>query len=208
MYAELSRMIANLIKQGVVAEVDAAAGVVRVRHGELLTDWLGYFVPAAGGVSVHRPPSVGENCIVLSPSGEPANGLVLCGIKSSAHQQPSGSADETVVRFPDGARAEYNHAAGRLKLSGVKTVDVQAEISLTIDCPQNTVKGKLTVQGLFTYQSGMSGSNGAGGKTEIEGDFIHKGILTNEGSISSNGVILDTHTHPGDSGGTTGEPKK
>ena len=53
MYAELSRMIANLIKQGVVAEVNASAGVVRVRHGELLTDWLGYFVPAAGGVSVH-----------------------------------------------------------------------------------------------------------------------------------------------------------
>ena len=50
MYAELSRMIANLIKQGVVAEVNASAGLVRVRHGELLTDWLGYFVPAAGGV--------------------------------------------------------------------------------------------------------------------------------------------------------------
>lgn len=208
MYSELSRMIANLIKQGVVAEVDAVQGLVRVRHGELLTDWLGYFVPAAGGVSVHRPPSVGENCIVLSPSGEPANGIVLCGIKSALHPQPAGSANETVIQFPDGAKALYNHTAGALKLSGVKTVDVQAETSLTIDCPQNTVKGMLTVQGLFTYQSGMSGSNGAGGKTEIEGDFTHKGTLTNEGSISSNGVILDTHIHPGDSGGITGEPKK
>lgn len=208
MYAELSRMIANLIKQGVVAEVNASAGLVRVRHGELLTDWLGYFVPAAGGVSVHRPPSVGENCIVLSPSGEPANGLVLCGVKSSVHQQPSGSADETVVRFPDGARAEYNHAAGRLKLSGVKTVEVQAATSLTIDCPANTVKGALTVEGLFTYQSGLSGDNGETGTTVIRGSFVHEGSFVNTGSMSSNGVVVDTHVHPGDSGGTTGEPKK
>lgn len=208
MYAELSRMIANMIKQGVIAEVNPSEGLARVRHGEILTDWLDYFVPAAGGVSVHRPPSVGENCIVLSPSGEPANGLVLCGIKSSAHPRPSDSGDETVVSFPDGARAEYDHAAGRLKLSGVKTVEVQAAESLTIDCPENTVTGTLTVQGSFTYQSGMSGSNGKGGATTIEGDLTHKGSLTNTGTISSNGVLLDTHVHTGDSGGMTGEPKK
>ena len=62
--AEISRLIENLIKVGEVAETDPAAGLVRVKIGELRTDWRPYFVPAAGGASVHRPPSAGEICIV------------------------------------------------------------------------------------------------------------------------------------------------
>lgn len=56
MTAELNRKIANIIKQGVIAESDPARALVRVQHGELTSDWLPYFVPFAGGVSVHRPP--------------------------------------------------------------------------------------------------------------------------------------------------------
>ena len=64
--ASHNRLIANLLKQGNIAQADAARGLVRVQHGDLLTDWLPYFVPFAGGVSVHRVPSVGENCLVLA----------------------------------------------------------------------------------------------------------------------------------------------
>ena len=80
---EAMRLIANLIKEGVIEAVDPK-GFVRVRHGGILSDWLGYFVPAAGGVSVHRPPSIGERCIMLSLSGETANAVVLCGLASAA----------------------------------------------------------------------------------------------------------------------------
>lgn len=202
MSAEDQRKTANLIKQGNIAESDPA-GCVRVRIGELLTDWLPYFVPFAGGVSVHRPPSVGENCLVLSPSGETAAGLVLCGLMSDQFPQPSNSADETVIRFPDGASIRYNHAAGSLDASGIKTITVQAAQSLLIDCPQSTFTGAVTVGGLLTYQAGMAGSNGAGGSTTINGNITHSG-----GTLSSNGVVLDTHTHQGvtPGGGNTGEP--
>nr|DAK38748.1 MAG TPA: baseplate assembly protein V [Caudoviricetes sp.] len=204
MSAEDQRKTANLIKQGNIAESDPA-GRVRVRIGNLLTDWLPYFVPFAGGVSVHRPPSVGENCLVLSPSGETAAGLVLCGLMSDQFPQPSNSADETVIRFPDGASIRYNHAAGSLDASGIKTITVQAAQSLLIDCPQSSFTGALTVDGLFTYQAGMAGSNGQGGSTTINGDIRHGG-----GTLSSNGVVLDTHTHQGvtPGGGNTGEPVK
>lgn len=213
MYSELNRKIANLIKQGTVAEVDVAKGRVRVKHGELVSEWLPYFVPAAGGVSVHRPPSVGENCIILSPSGETAAGMVLCGMASQAHSQPSYSADETVVKFPDGAVAKYNHASSAMQITGIKTGQVVAAQSITLDTPDVVCTGNLTVnkkttsQGLLTYQSGMSGANGNGGQTVIDGDFEHHGSFDNTGSIRSNGIVLDTHTHPGDSGGTTGAPK-
>ena len=156
-------------------------------------------------MSVHRPPSVGENCLVLSPSGETANGLVLCGLMSDQFPQPSNSADETVIRFPDGASIRYNHASGSLDASGIKTITVQAAQSLLIDCPQSSFTGALTVDGLFTYQAGMAGSNGQGGSTTINGDIRHGG-----GTLSSNGVVLDAHTHKGvtPGGGHTGEPVK
>ena len=206
MNADINRMIANLIKQGTVAECNPAQGVVRVQHGELLSDWLPYFVPAAGGVSVHRPPSVGENCIILSPSGETANGMVLCGMASTKYPAPAQSADVTVMHFPDGAQFEYNHASGSLNISGIKTAQIQAANSLTVDCPASTFTGAVTVQGVFTYQAGMAGSNGAGGSTVISGDFTHQGNLNNTGSITSNGVALSTHTHSETNGSRTGAP--
>ena len=201
MTTEILRLIENLIKQGTVADCNPAAGRVRVRHGGLTTDWLPYFVPASGGVSVHRPPSVGENCLVLSPSGEPANGIVLCGLASSQHQQPGSSADDTIIRFPDGATAQYNHAAGHLDLSGIKTVAVQADTSLTVDCPANTFTGAVTVQGPLTYLAGLTGGNSTGGSAAvIRGDITHE-----DGKLSSNGIVLHTHTHP-ENGNRTSAP--
>lgn len=189
-----NRQIANLIKQGNIAQVNPSDCLVRVSHGDLLTDWLPYFVPFAGGVSVHRPPSVGENCIVLSPSGETANGVVLCGMASKQFPSPSNSADETVVTFPDGAKMEYSHVSGSLKISGVKSV--------IIDSPQSEFTGAVTVKGLLTYEAGLSGSNSGGGAAAaISGSLTHEG-----GELSSNGVVLHAHTHPETNGSKTGTP--
>lgn len=224
--AQYHRMIANLIKQGNIAQTDPAQGLVRVRSGDLTSDWLPYFVPAAGGVSVHRPPSVGENCIILSPSGEPANGLVLCGLASTQHPQPDTTADKTVLKMPDGAVFEYDHAQGSLKISGIKTAEIQAADSLDVDTkavrirasesltvtsPQSTFEGALTVQMLLTYLGGMIGAAGAGGGTAISGSITHTGgdYTHSGGSLSSNGIVLDTHTHGGvtPGGGDTGAPQ-
>ncbi|WP_373745984.1 phage baseplate assembly protein V [Neisseria dentiae] len=202
-----ARQIENLIKFANVAEADPAQNRVRMTHGALVTDWLPYFVPAAGGVSVWRLPSVGEAGMIFSPSGEIENGMVLLGMASSAFPAPSANPSETVVKFPDGARIEYNHETGALKAAGIKTAHVSAGASVTIESPQTTITGKLNVQGLLTYSGGMSGGGGAG--TNITGSLNHIGDLTNSGSLSSNGVELSGHTHPDTtSGGNTGAPNK
>lgn len=201
--ASHNRLIANLLKQGNIAQADAARGLVRVQHGDLLTDWLPYFVPFAGGVSVHRVPSVGENCLVLAPSGEIANGLVLCGLASNQHPQPSTSPDETVIRFPDNAQFSYNHNSGSLKISGTKTIQIEAAESIEFDTPKATFTGEVIVQNLFTFLAGLAGSNSQGGAAAtITGNVNHT-----QGNLTSNGITLHTHTHQGDSGGTTGSPQ-
>lgn len=206
--AEILRRLENLIKRGEIAEVNPAQGLVRVAIGRLRTEWLPYFVPAAGGVSVHRPPSVGEICIVLSPSGETAAGMVLCGLAGNAYPSPSGSAGETVTLYPDGAIVKYKHDSSAMEITGIKTGYVQAAEKITIDCPQTTTKGALTVEGLFTYMAGMVGAGGgAGGSgTRITGPIEHVGEYTNTGSVVSNGVNLSEHDHDDlTSGGKTGK---
>ncbi|MFV2029817.1 phage baseplate assembly protein V [Neisseria sp. S1] len=205
--AEITRIIENLIKRGVVHSVNPAAGSVRVQIGKLITDDLPYFVSAAGGVSCHRPPSVGESCLVLSPSGETAAGLVLCGLPSAQYPAPSVEESETVTKYPDGACVKYNHQSGKMEISGIKTAEITSGESIKFNCPVVEFTNAVVVGGLLSYQGGMSGTGGAG--TIITGPITHEGDFINKGSVASNGVNLSSHTHNGVQAGgdNTGGPQ-
>jgi phage baseplate assembly protein V len=206
--ADLERRLDNLIRLGTVAEVDHAHALCRVQTGGILTAWLPWVPLRAGNTRTWCPPTVGEQVIVLSPSGEPGAGVVLPAVYTGAHDQPSNSPDDHVTLYPDGARIAYNHATHALTVTGIDTATVQASTHVTVDCPESTItgnvliKGTLTVQDLLTYQNGLRGSGGSGNGNTITGPITHQG-----GNLSSNDIVLHTHTHPGDSGGTTGGPQ-
>ncbi|MCL6262178.1 phage baseplate assembly protein V [Craterilacuibacter sp. RT1T] len=212
---EIIRRIENLIRLGAIAEVDAGAARVRVTSGGIETDWLPWIHARAGTTTDWDPPSVGEQVIIFSPSGDTAVGIVMTGLNTHAAPAPSASLGECVRTYPDGARIAYRHETGSLSASGIKTATVQASEKCTVDCPASEftgdvqVMGALTANGLFTYKSGMNGKGGSAraGGTVISGPIRHEGEFTNSGGLSSNGVSLPSHTHPGDSGGTTGTPK-
>lgn len=195
MYAELNRLVANMIKKGEVAEVKP--GFVRVNTGGLVTDWLEYFVPAAGLVAGHRMPSIGEKCMIFSPSGDPAAGAVLTGLATNNLPSPSTDENITMTKYPDGAISAYNHATGALEFTGHKTTVLKSATSVLIESPETTVKGALTVTGPFVYQGGMTGSGGdGGGATSIRGSFKMVGSFTQAGGkMTSNGIVVDEHDH-------------
>ncbi len=205
--AELNRKIENMVRHGVVEDVKPSLCTVRLSE-TLVTDWLQYQVPAAGGVSVHRMPSRGEACTVLSPSGNLEAGRVVFGFASNQYPEPSQAANETVIKFPDGAVIIYDHAASHLDISGIATANITASGSTLISCPDNTVDGNLNVTGLTTCSGGLSVSGGQGSTAVFTGDIDHNGTFKNTGRLESNGVILDTHTHGGvmAGGANTGKP--
>lgn len=75
----------------------------------------------------------------------------------------------------------------------VPEVEIKARSSVTMDTPLVTVKGIIV----------QTGENG-GGASSFKGGFTNTG-----GSITSNGITLESHTHTGvQSGGdSTGEPQ-
>lgn len=231
---ELSRRLENILRIGTIHAVDHAAVKVRVKTGELITQWLPWIEQRAGQTTTWNPPTIGEQAIVFSPSGEPAGGIVLVGIDSTAVQPPSHSPDDHVTRYPDGTLVRYDHAAGimealfpdggeirynhpssHLEAIGVDTVLAEAATSITLDTPLVHITGQCIVEDLLSYQNGLSGLGGTNG-SHITGNIRHENGSHEQvnvdqtgsgGQITSNGKRLDTHVHPDlTSGGMTGSP--
>jgi phage baseplate assembly protein V len=185
--ADLARRLESMIRTGTIAEVQLKPPRVRVSSGKLTTNWLPWITLRAGGTRDWDPPTGNEQCLIFSPSGDPAAGLVLVGLNSDEFPSPSSNADECLRLYPDGARILYNHASGALEVSGVKTASIVASQKCIVDCPENEITGNLLVKGKLTLKGGAD---------------IVGAVKQVDGPLSSNGIVLNTHTHPG-----TGAPQ-
>lgn len=199
--AHLSRLIENVLRIGTITEVDHAGAMCRVATGSIITNWLPWFAHRAGETRTWDPPTLGEQVMVFSPSGELAGGIVFTGIYSGVNPAPSNIPDTHVTEYPDGARIAYNHATGALTAIGIQTATVQAAVSITLDTPRTHVTGELEVDGLLTYKSGMQGTGGDGASAVIDGS------VSVTGDVVARGISLRDHIHDEHDGGTTGAPK-
>lgn len=94
MTAEIMRLLANIIRTGVIFAVDETTWRVRVRSGELETDWLRWNTPRAGAFSVWLPPAVGEQVMIACINGDPVTASVIGSLWSSEHPAPGSSLKE------------------------------------------------------------------------------------------------------------------
>ncbi len=197
---ELARLLQNLIRLGRIFDIDHDARCVRVRSGNIETDWRQWREQRAGETKTWDPPTIGEQVILLSPGGDLSGAIIVGSVDSDDNPPPSTSPVETVRLFPDGATFKYDHAAGALTVTGIQTmrmeaadsITLQAGSSITLDAPDTTSTGTHTIKGLLTYLAGLAGYNGESGTTSITGDITHT-----TGNLSSNGVVLHLHVHSG-----------
>jgi len=179
---DLARNLSNLIRLGTVAEVDLLRGVCRVQSGELLSGFLPWLVPAAGALIVWAAPTVGEQVLVLSESGETMGGVVLRGLYSDAFSAPSSSADVTLVQFGDGAQVRYDSATHQL----LATLPAGGRAEVTADGGV-TIHGPLTVNGETTIN----------GKTTVNADAHVTGTATADTDVLGGGISLKNHKTTG-----------
>lgn len=193
---ELYRLLSNLLRQGVVTEVDLDNDCCRVQSGELVTDWIRWLVQRAGESRSHWAPTVGEQVLIGAIGGELTTGFVLGSLYSNDNPAPSHSANALNHTFSDGAVIEYEPENGTLKAVGIKKAVIEAsdEISATtkkvickasveikLDTPNVICTNNLTTATLNVEKGG-----------EMTGNITHK-----NGTFSSNGVVIDDHNHGG-----------
>lgn len=75
--AEHERRIEGMIHTGIIVGASYRHGKVRVKIGEIVTDWIPWVVPRAGGNREWQAPEAGEQVLVLCPSGMLENGVAL-----------------------------------------------------------------------------------------------------------------------------------
>ena len=188
--AEILRLLRNLIRIGTVSEVNLDDALCRVDTGQNTTGWLHWLTARAGKTRAWNAPSVGEQVLILCLGGELDTGFVLPGIFSDASPAPSASADALHWSFPDGAVIEYEPETGALIATGIQTATIKAAVKILFDSPEVECTALLKTAQLEVTDGGT-----------MKGNVTHTG-----GSLSSNGKVLHTHKHPGDSGGLTGAP--
>ncbi|EMK7761340.1 phage baseplate assembly protein V [Yersinia enterocolitica] len=194
--AGLKRLLANIIRIGIVSDIDLTNGLCRVRIGNLETDWLNWLTLRAGRVRFWSAPSQGEQVMVLSIGGELTTGFVLPAIFSDANSAPSQSADAMVITFPDGARFEYEPETSHLAVTGIATAVIDASDSVTVTAPNITCTASVkitlnTPEVECTHNLTTATLDVKKGGT-MGGDITHSG-----GQFSSNGVVVDKHNHGG-----------
>lgn len=193
---EIYRLLNNLIRTGTVLEVNLQDGLCRVQTGELQTTWLNWLTSRAGRTRTWWAPSVDEQVLLLSIGGDLTTAFVLPGIYSDANSAPSVSADALHITFPDGAVIEYEPETSALTVSGIKTADVTASDSITTTVPLVLVKASTRIT-LDTPEV-ICTNKLTTGTLEVQKGGTMKGNITHTGgSLSSNGIVVDTHQHNG-----------
>lgn len=213
--AETERILANLIRLGVIDSLDQANALVKVKVGGLTTDWLPWITSRAGATRTWSAPRAGEQVLVLAPHGDLAQAVVLPAIYSDTHAAPATTQNRDTIVFPDGSSVDYNSSTSTLTVNaGTGNVvvncaqaTINASTQVELDTPLVHCTGALTVDGLLTYAGGLTGSGGSGasitGPVAVNGNVGITGTLTNNGKN-----VGSTHTHSGvqTGGGTTGVP--
>ena len=193
---ELERLISNLLRVGVVEEVDTEKMVCRVRTGDILTDWIRWGTDRAGAGRSWWAPVAGEQVIIGAVNGELTTAFILCSLYSDANGAPSHSAQAMHKTFSDGAVIEYEPETGELTVTGIQKATVNAAQIIDATAPEVTVTASTQIN-FNTPKVACSDNLTCATLTvekggEMTGNITHKG-----GKFSSNGVVIDDHNHGG-----------
>jgi phage baseplate assembly protein V len=138
--AEITRLLENIVRFGTIEAVQMQPPRVKVKSGNIATTWLPWLNLRAGADREWDPPTIGEQVVLLSPSGNLAQGVVLTGLFSDLI--PANGDREGLHRrtYRDGAVIEYDSIAKHLRATLPGTAEINATGDITI-----TSGGKITL---------------------------------------------------------------
>ena len=166
-FAAFARMLENLIRFGVIAEVQMVPPRVKVKTGELTTAWLPWIAQRAGADQVWDPPTEGEQVMLFSPSGQLANGVVITGLPSDHIPANGNRAGLHRRTYADGTVIEYDsvvhHLNATLADGGTTNLISTGGINLV---------GDITHQGDYI----QTGNQTVTGWVEVSIDVVAAGV--------------------------------
>lgn len=119
MSSELERRISELVRVGVISEVQPEQGLCRVSFGSRVSPLSPWLALRAGGDRDFWHPDIGEQALFLSPYGDGSEGIVLPGLFSNKIPIPEGVRPGLhVTEYGDAIRIERDRATGTIRITG------------------------------------------------------------------------------------------
>lgn len=199
--AEIERRLSNLARIGTIAEADYGKALVRVRSDGFTTEWLPWITRRAGGDIDWWAPEPGEQVLVIAPSGLMEDAFVIPALYSNSRPEPEQSPDKHTVRYANGDIVTHDRSNGSWLIQCAGEITVQAggpvtiiaagpvlvqAPSVTLDTPETTCTGNLTIAKNLAIQGGSGGTS-----TRITGNIEMTGNIAVEGSINASGSVID-----------------
>lgn len=213
------------VQPAVQGSVRDESGRTRNQGMPLLVDVPVVF-PCGGGFSLTYPVKAGDEALVVFASRcidgwwqggqvvpppdsrmhDLSDGFAIIGPRSQAKRlDPPVDVENVQLRTDDGKASvtikpdktvESRNEQCSIILGPTGAMTVEASASLDLKAPQVTIEGNLTT----------TGTGGGAGAISMRGAVSLEGSLDATGDMTAEGKSVAHHTHPGDSGGTTGEP--
>ena len=207
MNADTNRRLENIVRFGTIKTINPSKPIPRVivNLGDIETPEIRCLNIRSGADSTWDMPSINEECVVISPCGDIGpTSFVLYGFYNDDHPAPSDDLNKKIRMFADGCVIAYDVAAHHLSavLPSGGTAVLTADGGVTVN-GDTTINGNLQVNG----STAMTGNNTVGGSQLVQGSSHSSGTFSSDGDVTASGISLTGHTHPGDSGGTTGGPQ-
>ncbi|MDR2100104.1 MAG: phage baseplate assembly protein V [Campylobacteraceae bacterium] len=209
-----------LIEAGLISEVSANQTKARVQiAGGLVTDFLHILQLAANSYKIHFiPAQVLEQVIVLSTENDINSGVILRGLNYIKFPVPKDASEsKEIIEYADGTVISYDTKTKTLTaaFAGDVKINIEGSANITvaksaiveaqnisakagtaeITCPETSVKGNVTVDGIVTA-TGVVGNTvtvgGAGGSVmKAEGGkFKIDRPLDVTGDVKASGGLL------------------
>jgi phage baseplate assembly protein V len=185
--AQADRMLAGLVIPCYVVGVDLVAAKVRVSDGgDWTSAWVRWHAVAAGKARHWRAPSMSEQGVLVSPSGEPAQGTFVPGLYGNAGAPPDNRDHVEVWRFDDGGSLVYDWAAKSYTItlpSGTVTIVVGSSKAVITDTAITAESTAITAKApTITLQ----GSVEIVGPLRVTGDILGLGKIIDTAGNTAN----------------------
>jgi phage baseplate assembly protein V len=129
---ELNRQLENLIRIGTIAVVDHATQKLKVKSGELLTNWLDWPAEIGRNYKRWRPLRLNTQVIICCPAGDPAQAMIIGTLYSNDFKPPTTNPDIDVVQFDSGSLIKHDANTGDLTLISANNINLEATNKISL----------------------------------------------------------------------------
>lgn len=168
--SDLAKRLSNVIRIGTIFEINVQTAKARVKIGELETDFLPWANSNSGSNNSWNPPEIDEQVIILSPSGDLSQAVIL----PSIYKNNASNSDQNIksITYQDGSKISFNVSSGTLDLDLKGDLAIKVVGNANIEGDNISIKGSsnITLDGNID----LGGSGGQpiariGDKVEITG---------------------------------------